>query len=402
LLSKHFGARLMVRAASAFSYARINHSRAIFSGVQLMKTNRVSHHSGHRHAAVPASALVSNVTTAFNRRRWLRAAEIKLAFAIVFCVAPCVGTEGARAASLVVMAVNTSAIAGAKVFTIGVQVTNADMTSGERGSDAVLAVQNVSFTGGPNGPIDGTGISNAPDIQTVQTEFIDVAAGNNPQPPGNNAGPPTALSASGTTALYRDSWWYANGSGRLLGVRDSTGAAGPLTTNPAADGSGIYTLGLVNNVGINGDLFTNVVTTPFDAKTGETTSFTGYYGPVGANLLDLAPLKNLFANGLFTVPLAQIVATGDIAIPSDYNSGIGTVISLGLLEFNVLGGPVQVDPHAILDYNTGTIHGTPEPSTIVLAVMGIVALVACKKWRVVKSECRRAVAQPSRVVVESW
>ena len=72
-----------------------------------------------------------------------------LAAAVVLAMA-----TSAQAISLVVMATNTTAVPGEKVFTIGVKVTAADVAAAGPNSNAVLVVQNVTFTGGAGGPID--------------------------------------------------------------------------------------------------------------------------------------------------------------------------------------------------------------------------------------------------------
>ena len=55
----------------------------------------------------------------------------------------------------------------------------------------------------------------------------------------------------------------------------------------------------------------------------------------------------LVANGgTLTVPLAQIVASGNVAIPSNFAGGAGTFLELGTPIYNVLGGPVGTDPGA--------------------------------------------------------
>ena len=90
----------------------------------------------------------------------------------------------ARAARLWVMAVNTTAIANAKVVTMGVRVTAADVAAG--GLNPVLFVQNITFEGTVAVQrINQTGFANRGDIQGVRTTFIDNAAINigGPLPP---------------------------------------------------------------------------------------------------------------------------------------------------------------------------------------------------------------------------
>ena len=146
----------------------------------------------------------------------------------------------ARAISLVVMATNATAIPGEKVFTVGVRVTAADVAAGFSNSGPggeVLGLQYVTFTGGASGPIHASGAANQPDIQSVQSRFIDASAGNNGGPPSVNLG------NLGNNAFYNDSWWYSSSTGTLQGAVDNAGDAGTVTTIPASDGSGVYTLG---------------------------------------------------------------------------------------------------------------------------------------------------------------
>ena len=139
---------------------------------------------------------------------------------------------------------------------------------------------------------------------------------------------------------------------------------------------------------------------PSNATTGQTMTYTGVFGPPGleyfnpnaSNAIDTSSvfgytyaqehvLGNLLVSngGVLTVPLAQIVASGNISIPSQYAGGRGTFLILGdpgvlsspgMGIYNVLGGPATTDPGAYLDYATNTI--VPEPTTFVLAAMGLV------------------------------
>jgi hypothetical protein len=281
----------------------------------------------------------------------------------------------ANAVSLVVMSTDSTSIPGEKVFTIGVQVTQADLAAPGVGNNPPLVVQSLTFTGGPNGALHQSGSSNEPNIQAVQTDFIDPAA---------VGGPPTTLSAAGEDALYRDSWWYSSGSindpvnsGTLKGVINSSGGIGVVTTNPAGDGSGVYTIGPTNNVGATGYVFQEIPpgTTPANPTSGQTMAYSGILGPFGANGLTAAPLAGQFVGGVLTVPVAQIVASGNIAIPSQYDAGAGTFLEVGQTIYNVLGGPVGTDPGAFLDYNSNVIRA-PEPSTFVLASIALLAIAA--------------------------
>ena len=126
------------------------------------------------------------------------------------------------------------------------------------------------------------------------------------------------------------------------GAVDSSGDTGIVTTNPAADGSGTYTLGPTNNVGTTGNLFRPIATgiVPANGTTDQTMSITAVLGLFPAALLDQPPLANMFINGVLDIPLAQIVATGNIAIPNPAN----TFIAVNNNEYNVVGGNPNIDP----------------------------------------------------------
>lgn len=290
----------------------------------------------------------------------------------------------AQAVQLVVMATNTTALPGEKVYTIGVQVTTADLSAPGVGNSPVLFIQNIAFQGNGVGTNPGanpgqqSGGSNKPDIQSVQASFIDGSALGNGGPPG------PALAASGTNALYKDSWWYNSGTGTLVGVVNSNGDAGVVTTNPAGDGSGVYTLGPTNNVGTLGYLWAPPTgPNPANATAGQTSAYSGLYGPTGGNALDAAPLAGQFVGGVLTVPLAQVVASATIALPFDYSVGLNQgFLSVGQAPYDWLGAPAatagSLQP-IVLDYATNTIHRIPEPGTFVLAGMGALGMVLA--WR---------------------
>ena len=289
----------------------------------------------------------------------------------------------AHGAQLTVMAVNTTAVPGAKVFTIGIKVTSADVTRtigalGAPPSTGIpLLIQNIEFVGGPNGPIQALSSkghpANQPNIQGVQTNFID------PQP----VYPPTndQLTGDGADALYRDSWWYSGnvGPGALIGYNDLAGTTiGVVTTTPDT------TLGPTSNVGSTGYLWQPLATGLSGGNTNlSSMEFTGVFGPAGANLLNFAPLSGLFTPDpttaehlpTLTVPLAQIVATGNVSIFDQYNHGLGDFIAVGQVAYDMSGHPAGTDASIFLDYANNRISFNPEPAAGVLAALGASGLL---------------------------
>ena len=299
----------------------------------------------------------------------------------------------AQAVQLVVMSVNTTAIAGDKIFTIGVQVSQSDVTAPGAGNHPPIFAQQVTFTGSANGPIQAAGSNNKADVQTVQGN-IDNDTANNPQAPGGTNGPAAGFTTAATnTQLFKDSWWYSGSTATLQGVVDSSGDTSTVTTNPATDGSGIYTVsnqpgtaatgpGGTAVVGASGYLFTPIATgITGGAASLSTMGYTGLFGPTGMNGLDQPPLAGQFSGGFLTVPLVQIIAKGDIALPDTYNSGTGTFLSVGQKAYDLSGAPAGTDTMAMLNYASGQIvfTTTPEPGTMILAGLGVIGLVFA--WR---------------------
>ena len=149
--------------------------------------------------------------------------------------------------------------------------------------------------------------------------------------------------------------------------RRQCGRFRPVTTTPASDGSGIYTLGLANNgntgsgtgaVGVTGYTFQasgSPGAVPANAMTGQTITNSGLFGPTGANYLAPSPgnpndpnhiLGNLLVEngGTLTVPLLQLVAKGDLTFPIHLNAGAGTFLEVGTQIYNVYGGSPIPDP----------------------------------------------------------
>jgi len=273
-------------------------------------------------------------------------------------------TTSAQAVQLVVISTNSNTgIAGQKAYIIGVQISSADRAIA--GPNATLSIHNLTFTGGVNGPVNGAnGSTNRPDVQSLQTAVIDGAGEFPPQ----NAD----FTANGINAIYRDSWWYNSGTGLLNGVVDASFNSGTVTTTSGG------TIGPTNAVGTTGFLWTpngasGIV--PANALNGQTMQYSGTYGPSGSNTLDGPTLAPLFSGGILTVPLVQIVATGDIQVPGSYPQLTGSFISvgnknyynnIGIISFSESGPPI-------------VFYLAPEPGTVVLATLGALGLLLARR-----------------------
>jgi hypothetical protein len=291
-----------------------------------------------------------------------------------------------QAVSLVVMATNSSpGIAGGyKAYDIGVVITAADVALG--GANPVLFTQNLTFTGSANGPFEAAGTNNKQDLQSVWGTLDTVD--------GGGGGPSFPATGAAATQLFKDSWWYSSGTGNLQGTVDGSGNQGVVTTVPAGDATGVYAQGPGALVGTTGYLWTPQATGITGGATSNSTmGFTGLFGPLGADFLNPSPggpftdpnhiLGDLLVQngGTLTVPLAQIIVKGNLSIPSP-GGGAGTFLEVGTPIYNVLGGPQSIDPGAILDFTTNTIHpGVPEPGTFALLGMGMIGLLLAWKRR---------------------
>ncbi|HEY1600910.1 MAG TPA: PEP-CTERM sorting domain-containing protein [Pirellulales bacterium] len=293
----------------------------------------------------------------------------------------------AQAIQLVVMAVNNApGVAGAKAFTIGVQVTAADVAANP---DSTLFVQNMSFVGNTLGAIQAAGAANVPDIQTAWNT-LDL---NSPNSIGNGGSggpsfPPGSVAT--TNEVYKDSWWYSSGTGSLQGINgvtadQSADTFGTVTT--ANTPSGVYAQGPGAAVGATGYLFQPEATGITGggaavAGVNATMGYTGLFGPLGANVLDQAPLAGQFVGGVLTVPLAQIITKGNITLPDTYLAGIGNFLAVGGTAYNFAGQPAAGnDGFSTLNFTAGTLTFTrvPEPGTFVLAGMGALGMLLA--WR---------------------
>ncbi len=318
----------------------------------------------------------------------------------------------AQAVQLVVMSVAThstnSAIpAGEQVVTFGVQVNQSDLTGA--GTNPVLLVQDLTFQGGSTGPVNVSGGSNQVDVQGAQSNIVDQSVQNQTAAPPFVPAVQTDLSTKNQQALYADSWWYNSATGFLQGTNDSAGDIGTLTNTA-------FQLGPIANVGSTGLTWTPngapgvqagataaaavASSSGTNATNGQYMMYTGFYGPNGSNGLTGSLIASEFVNGKLTVPLAQIVTTGNINIPGDSSNagggvpgavGSGTflgVIGVGVSNgptgngtYSVTGGSPLVDPGLFYNFATQNLSNatTPEPGTIVLAGMGAVGLAMA--WR---------------------
>ena len=117
-------------------------------------------------------------------------------------------------------------------------------------------------------------------------------------------------------------------------------------------------------------------------STGSIMGFTGLYGPLGVNLLDAPPVSGQFVGGVLTVPLAQIVAKGNIVLPDNFTNGTGAFLAVGGTAYNYIGQPsAGHDGVATLNFANGAITWvpSPEPGTLVLAGMGALGMLLA--WR---------------------
>ena len=275
-------------------------------------------------------------------------------------------TTSAQAVQLVVMSTNSNTgVAGQKAFLIGVRIGSTDLATA--GPNATLSIHNLTFTGNGTVPVQGVG-SNKNDIQMIQSAFIDNAS----------AYPPTSagLSAAGRGALYQDSWWFNSSDGLLTGAIDDIGNSGTVTTTTGGQ------VGPSLAVGASGVLWTpngsaGIVFPDGQNTTGHSMQYSGTYGPSGSNTLDGPTLAPLFSGGFLTVPIAQIVATGDIGVPGSYPQLTGSFITLGnknyyngpgFISFSESGPPI-------------VFYLAPEPGTLALAGLGALGLLLARRRR---------------------
>jgi hypothetical protein len=312
----------------------------------------------------------------------------------------------AQAVSLVVMNVATNATnsaipVGQQVVTFGVQVNSSDLVGA--GTNPVLVLQNLTFGGNGIVPINQAGGLNKIDVQAVQSNPIDIVAGANGAPVTQ-----AQLNANQQKSVYADSWWYNSGTGTLQGVIDDIGDVGNLT-DPT------WQTGPVKNVGTSGFTWTGgglpgiqagatvaaaLLSSNANATTGQFMMFSGIYGPNGSNALTGSTLAPLFVNNQLTVPVAQIVTTGNVDLPGTNSNagggspgGVGTGTYIGLIgvgvsngptgngTYNVGGGNPGTNPGWHYDFASKSITAVPEPGTILLAGMGALGMLFAWKRR---------------------
>jgi len=301
-----------------------------------------------------------------------------LAAAVVLVI----GTS-AHAVQLVVMSVNSNTgVAGQKAFIIGVKIPKADLSAKGTGSLPTLFAQNIIFAGGVNGPRNVASF-NRPDIQSLQSGVIDNAG----EFPPNNGD----FTSKQLAQIYQDSWWFNSSTSLLYGTNDAAFNSGTITSSNGG------AIGPTAAVGITGYVFNRSGSAgiiPTNASDGQTMQYSGLFGPVGSNTLDGAVLGPLFnaagSHGILTVPLAQIVATGNITLPdiTDAGGGIGTFLAIGQNAYDLSGAPAGTNTPAFLDFENEVIAFgiVPEPGAFVLAAIGVLGLpLASRRHRSTKN-----------------
>jgi hypothetical protein len=328
-------------------------------------------------------------------------------------------TQSAEAVQLTVLSVATNATnsaipLGEQVVTFGIQVRQSDLIGA--GTNPVLSVHNLTFAGNGIVPINLSGTPNRVDVQTVQTKVVDLAAGNTSPAPATQAD----LTANQQKSVYADSWWYNSPTGTLQGINDDAGDTGTIT-DPA------FQLGPLGHIGASGYTWTPngaagvqagataaaavASASGTNATTGQYMMYSGTYGPAGANSLTTSLLSSMFFNGELTIPIAQIVTTGDLLMPGDYSNaggglpglpGSGTYIQIagdgvsngptGNGTYNISGGDPNVSPSCHSHYHFDAVAGggfglCPEPSSYVMASLGAAGLFF-SSWRA-RSKPRR-------------
>jgi hypothetical protein len=294
-------------------------------------------------------------------------------------------TSSAQAISLVVMAVNSSpGVVGAKAFTLGIQITQADLFAPGVGAHPTLALHDLTFSGSTNGPVQAVGANNVPDIQTAWTR-LDL---NSPNSIGNGGAGGTSFppgDPASATELYKDSWWYSSPTGTLQGINgflpdESADTVGTVTT--VNSGQGVYAQGPGAFVGTTGYLWSPQGTGIAGGGgavggVSQDMTYREVYGPSGANDLTAPPLANEFVNGILTIPLGQLVLNGNASVHVDFTAG--QYLSFGQATYALPGvGVLNFASPSLVGANFVRV---PEPSSCVLAALGLCGMLIAHRRR---------------------
>jgi len=288
-------------------------------------------------------------------------------FAILAATLVVAVAANANAAKLVITEVRDATTAGQKIFTVAVQTFASDGS----GFMGVGGITFIGVGGSPNGSpgqaSGGTG--GVPDIQGLQTRIDN------------------GLSVANTT--NNDSWFYSNAGGQLTSFDDITYPSGiannnPLLTNPPnAAYTPNNTYGLVWQPQGTGVVITNV--------TGNSMSISAIWGQPFTSAIPtpeetaLREASRITGPGIY--PLAQIRAGANVQLLVSPDAQI----TLAGVSYNVLGGTNLNDPAAqgaFISFATTTnplaiplYSAVPEPSTFVLAGLGLVGVMVARRRR---------------------
>ncbi|MBI2823856.1 MAG: PEP-CTERM sorting domain-containing protein [Planctomycetia bacterium] len=235
-----------------------------------------------------------------------------------------------QASELVVMGVNLNGPApdGQKVYTIGVDT---------QGLAGLLEIRGLKFV--------GTGAGGSPKQSNFEAPSV---AAYNPQ---NRQDVEVFAEVWGEVDFKQfDSWWYASGSGLL-----QTRKGQLITTDPIVGPTGQLWLPQAFGI-IGGD--------------GPAPGFGS-----GLDMGMYAVFGSFSASspaGIY--PLLQVRTSGDLLVGFAADTKLSVQADQGEVATNVLGGPQDVNPYAVLRFNEDRI--VPEPSTYALAAIALTGLLA--------------------------